>query len=98
MILTRAEFTKLWNMKSPSLMLGDETSVLWVQERNLGISANWFIKVKPIRVTPEFHEWSAQTLAGNILCYSSSEENAEEWWGFTDYKDILIWKLKWEGQ
>lgn len=98
MILTRAEFTELWNMKATGLKLGDETSILWVPERTLGIKANWFIKVKPIRTTPEFHEWSAQTLIGNILCYSSNEETAEEWWGFTEYMDILIWKLKWEVQ
>jgi hypothetical protein len=104
MILNRIQFADYWNNLTPELGLGNPGSVLWTLEKSGCIDpSQWFIKVKPLKLstqgaTSEYHTWNESILIGNVLCYSSSDETSEEWWGFTHYEDVLIWKLRWEGQ
>jgi hypothetical protein len=104
MILNRDEFADLWNKGTPEIRLGDPDSILWSHERSDGMKqSQWFVKVAPLllldnEIGTEYFEWNNQMLIGQVLCYSSSEEKAEEWWGFTHYEDILLWKLRWEGR
>ena len=107
MIINRSKFIRLWNNLTPGL--GEPDSVLWTLEKAGEIKpSRWFIKVKPLRDrsfdedprTSEgitYWEWCKTTLTGTVACYSTSDELQEEWWGFENHEDIIIWKLKWEG-
>ena len=104
MILNRNEFVDFWNELTPEIRLGDPDSILWTHERIVGMKqSQWFVKVAPLKMpdtdtSNEYFDWNTAMLTGQVLCYSSSEEKAEEWWGFTHYEDILLWKLRWEGR
>lgn len=95
MILSRLEFAQHFNeLKSG---LGNADSVLWIPEENANAS-QWFVCVTPRQIHQyrmDFWQWCHQTLSGKIRCYSSSDEEQQEWWGFTEHKDIVPWLLKW---
>lgn len=96
MILTRGEFSKFFNeLKSG---LGEPESPLWIPEQNK-CPSDWFVRVKPIGVERfkfSYWDWCNKTLTGKVLCYSSTgDDGNEEWWGFTNRDDIVLWMLKW---
>jgi len=95
-MLTREEFANTFNHMQAGL--GDSSSPLWVPEQMPGsIESKWFICVKPFMRTSkkQFWNWCATNLHGQLRCYSSDNENKQEWWGFTDKRDIVLFMLKW---
>lgn len=100
MILNRQEFAEHFNRTHSGL--GDKNSPLWEPEERLSRNnAVAFICVTPIRVLNPlrnktlFWEWCRDHLQGKVFCYSCDTINGEEWWGFTDESDIVLWVLKW---
>ncbi len=83
--------------------LGGPDCVLWIPENDLPKSCQWFVKVKPLmRVKnnkesfkKEYWEWNDNNLLGYVRCFSLDIENQEEWWGFTNKEDIVLWMLRW---
>ena len=96
-MLTRAEFAEHFNKLDPRL--GREDSALWLpDEVESGGPSQWFVCVKPIgvhRFKFGYYDWCNKTLKGRVRCYSSDNDSKQEWWGFTDKEDIVIWMLKW---
>lgn len=95
MILTRSEFADYFNGLRPGL--GNADSPLWIPEDGADPS-EWFVCVSPRQAHQykiDFWQWCHQCLLGQVRCYSSSDEEQQEWWGFTNQKDIVLWLLKW---
>lgn len=94
-IKDRNQFAEYFNnIKSG---LGNDDSPLWIPDEGKENISNWFVCVRPIKAHKfkyDYYNWCNLTLQGNVRCYSS-DENEEEWWGFTNYDDIFIWILKW---
>ena len=94
MILTRDEFAD--HFKSLDKRLAGPDSPLWIPDE--GIPSEWFVCIKPIgvhRFKWKYFDWCNNTLKGRVRCYSSDTEGQQEWWGFTDKQDIVLWTLKW---
>jgi hypothetical protein len=97
MIINRKQFRKTFNEYKKGL--GDFDSPLWIPEQvEPHKPSRWFVCIGPIKldnqtVRREFYHWCSTNCRGQILCYSSSEE--EEWWGFTHKADIFWWLLRW---
>ena len=95
MILNRSQFIDYFNGLRPGL--GDPDSALWIPEEEESEASQWFVCVKPMQVRQykiDFWQWCHQHLSGKIYCYSSDDKH-QEWWGFTDHRDIALWLLKW---
>lgn len=97
MILTRQEFTNHFRKLDPRL--GQDHSPLWEPENVTKTRSQWFVCIKPIvgiRWDKEtYWKWCHENLQGKTCCYSSDDVGQEEWWGFEDRNDIIIWTLKW---
>jgi hypothetical protein len=93
MILTRQEFIDMWN--SYRIGLGDYDSPLWTLEVTKNFQCHWFVCVRPINDMETHNQWCSDHCKGKMLCYSSDDENNEEWYGFTEKDDIIWWLLKW---
>ena len=100
MILDRQQFINYFNDLQPEL--GNITSPLWEPERVTNTSNDWFVCVKPILAKPSwgekrstYYQWCEQNLKNSPNCYSSDDINQQEWWGFKNREDIVIWMLKW---
>ena len=102
-ILNRKEFIAKFNeiMRNHGDVEHDDHP-LWIPEffePNIRTVCNWFIMVKPVDIRgstkEKFWAWCNEILNGELLCYSSSSDEQEEWWGFTCKDDIMIWVLKW---
>lgn len=110
-IVNREEFTDIirrsWaraNEITPADDPINEDSPLWFPEsmdkKNIWKS-NWFVCVNPISLwnlkeaKKEYWEWSRTQLTGRIACYTSSDWTGEEWWGFENKDDIVLWSLRW---
>jgi hypothetical protein len=93
-VYSRAEFVKYWN--SIKFGLGNSNSGLWAYEQAHKFKSQHFICVKSITINDgdEFIQWVKDNCSGRVSCYSSNG-NDEEWWGFTDESDIMIWILRW---
>lgn len=92
-LLNRKQFRKMWEARDPGL--GEEHSPLWIPEHSLRKSRH-FLCVRPIE--EDNHKlwlWTVKNCQGQVLCYSSSDEDQEEWWGFTHKPDIVHFVLKW---
>lgn len=102
MVLDRTEFADHFNSVKPGL--GDESSPLWAPEEDTG-PLQWFVCVEPLSQSPKrkAHEvtkdvywaWCNENLVGTTRCYSSDYQGKQEWWGFSDKQDIVLWTLKW---
>jgi hypothetical protein len=94
-ILNRKQFKEVWEKILPGITAEDNP--LWVSEVYTGRKSRWFINIHPINPDrwnkTNFHLWCEKNCRGQILCYSSSDEN--EWWGFTHKADIVWWVMKW---
>jgi hypothetical protein len=90
-VYSREEFISFWEKN-----LVDPAGPMWCYERFSKKKSNHFIKIQPLRISSQhnaFHSWCEGNISGSVICYSSSD--TEEWWGFSNYQDILIWCLKW---
>ena len=94
-MLTRAEFARHFNSLDPRL--GGPDSPLWISDEG-GTDSQWFVCVEPIgvhRFKFDYYDWCNKSLKGRVRCYSSDDDNKQEWWGFTVKEDIVLWTLKW---
>lgn len=94
MILNRQEFADYFELLDKRL--AGPSSPLWIPDED--DPSKWFVCVKPIgvhRFKFSYYDWCNNTLMGRVRCYSSNTEDEQEWWGFTEQKDIPIWMLKW---
>lgn len=98
-IYDRQQFVEYWEEIKPGL--GQKDSVLWTPEQSLAPDGcQHFICISPIPELwhdeyIEFWSWCGDQLKGHCRCFSSSTNPPEEWWGFTDKDDILMWVLRW---
>lgn len=99
MILSRTEFAEMFN--SIRSGLGDKGSALWEAECDIP-DCQWFVQVRPLEISGKRHgyknsywAWCNQNLTGKTRCFSSNNDDAEEWWGFTNKDDIVLWTLRW---
>jgi hypothetical protein len=100
-MITREEFKKYFSLKGGN-GITDEGSPLWIPETGL-LSDNKcvaFVRLNPPIKSEvfelgfiEFWDWCGDNLKGEVRCFSSNED--EEWWGFTNPHDIVLWMLKW---
>jgi hypothetical protein len=96
-IVTRNQFAEHWNTVKPGL--GDADSGLWAYERAYGPESQWFICIKPIRLSlysanqQQFWAWCKRHCPSGVSCYSASDD--EEWWGFVNSDEIMLWLLRW---
>ena len=97
-MITRDEFKALvkqtWHNTND---LSADDSPLWALEKATVIRPQWFACIKPInqRHAAAYWHWCDSHLSGDVLCYSSNTDDSEEWWGFTEKNDVLIWMLRW---
>lgn len=96
-ILTRAEFIDLVETLYSLQNINDPIHPLWIPETtrySMKIHCEYFVQVSPIKVAlKEYWQWCDDTLHGQVRCFISSVDS--EYWGFTDERDIVIWRLKW---
>ena len=99
MILTRHEF-RIWvKVREPRFYPWKSPACTHEPKK---YPSQWFVKVKPVNVSrtrgykKDYWAWCDKNLRGQLLCYWSDNEE-EEWWGFTNKDDIALWLLKWTG-
>ena len=102
-VLTRDEF-KIWvwdqysgHQHQESII--KDSSPLWIPERDQ-IKCQYFVKTKPVESRyklkkNDYWDWCRKNIRADVKCFWSNQEDHEEWWGFTDYDDIMLWILKW---
>jgi hypothetical protein len=74
--------------------------MLWTPEEIYDVECTHFACVPPVKLSLKnnrnaYWKWCEKTLKGKVLCFSSNDEDKEEWWGFTEKEDIMIWMLRW---
>lgn len=100
-MITRAEFKHLAKTWHPHEDWSLPDSPLWIPEHRDFVIPEWFVCVYPIKIgetrqdCQDFWDWCADNLSGKLLCYMSDTDDQEEWWGFTNQKDIVLWMLRW---
>lgn len=99
-VYNRQEFATVFEEMKPGL--GAPDSPLWLPEHSLKPdTCEYFICVGPVRPVWDdddaglFWDWNEENLQGHVRCFSSNSRDREEWWGFTDESDIMLWILKW---
>lgn len=99
MILTRQQFSEHFNSLQKGL--GEPGSYLWNPEEHLAKNRRfWFICVRPINLgdfndTLVFRKWCQESLTSSPVCYNSNNDEQQEWWGFKNRNDIMLWMLRW---
>ena len=74
---------------------------VWIPEQEASIKCNYFVCIQPIVGSSEhaFHEeywdWVDNTLQGQTRCFCTNAGAEEEWWGFTEEADVVIFLLRW---
>jgi hypothetical protein len=98
-IVSREEFIAAIEEESPGSYLTADGSPLWIPEAEFTPKTKCikFILTKRLNFKNEakdaYWEWCNSTLNGQVRCFSSGDEN--EWWGFSNPDDVVIWSLKW---
>ena len=98
-VLDRQQFIQYWADSLPRL--SKVGSAMWAYEDACGKKSEWFTCVRPLNKyqgltgKTEYWQWCNSNCVGQVLCYSSSPEAQEEWWGFSHHADIAFWMLKW---
>lgn len=71
-------------------------SALWIPEEVEPVAhfVRFVCVFIPINEVDNFFAWCKENLKGEVRCFSSDASD-EEWWGFTDPDDVLIWSLRW---
>lgn len=96
LVVDRAQFTSIFDKIFEDKGGIDDAHILWEVERTQNIKCKYFVCATPINVDySKYWDWCNSTLNGNAVCFSSNSEDNEEWWGFTDKEDIIIWMLRW---
>jgi hypothetical protein len=101
MILDRKQFGKYWDDFANHTNLGSDGRAIWrtADLRRGGSPIQWFVKIKPIEpwaeIQSQYWDWCHRNLEGDLVCYSSGDE--DEWWGFENKHDIVLWLLRWSG-
>ena len=103
-MMNRKGFSTKFNeiMRNHGRDCANDEHPLWEAEKRSTprIFCKWFVCVKPLTVfdaseRQDYWTWVRETLRGQVVCFSSDLNAKEEWWGFTNKKDALIWMLKW---
>lgn len=96
-VLTKKQFRQYFNSLDYEHKLGSSNSPLWEPDRYWGVNTRWYTCVRPISRADrdEYNAWVEKHCAGSVLCFSSSDEQQEEWYGFTHHADIMLWMLRW---
>ena len=100
-ILNRKEFVDEMNeiMHHHGKDCSDEDHILWEAEKYLipPYKCQWFVLVAPIDThsSKTYWDWCDSTLRNSAHCFSSDDREHEEWWGFVEEQDAVIWALKW---
>lgn len=104
-MITRNQFIARFNeiMRHHGAGCENDDHVLWEAEKisSSRVTCNWFVCVEPLDFhlmeisKSDYWTWVANTLEGEVVCFSSDSINKEEWWGFTKKKDVTVWLLKW---
>ena len=92
----RDQFT---NEMLKKLDAGTINDALWIPESisQPTVKCIHFVRVKPVMAdNDDYWPWCKETLQGELRCFTSDGVD-QEWWGFTNYDDIIIWTLKWVG-
>lgn len=98
-VINRKEFRQIWQQLDARL--GKEDSPLWIPEQHKGSRpSRWFVAVTPLALVEhdqwqQFWQWCNHNCRGQIKCYSSDPDAAQEWWGFTHQADVAWWILRW---
>ena len=100
MVITRQEFIDYWKVtlhSASSLPIVDEPDgLLWLPEQAEQIRCEWFVCVIPIDWRSiDYWVWCDTVLHGKVKCFASDTIKQQEWWGFTDKDDVMLWILKW---
>jgi hypothetical protein len=96
-IVSRKEFRDKFSGVFNEIIRADHP--LWIPEREFEPKTKCikFILTKKINFTSEekydYWEWCNSTLNGVVRCFSSGDE--DEWWGFSNSDDVVIWTLRW---
>jgi hypothetical protein len=90
-VLTRKQFRQHWEDIIPYLT----EDVLWITEDHCKKKCRWFVCIRPIVELKDYWLWCDSHCAGTVICYSSSIDKDEEWWGFSHRADIVLWALRW---
>jgi hypothetical protein len=96
-IMSRKEFSDKFSGVFNEILHADHQ--LWIPETDFEPKATCikFIRTKRLLFTSndkyDYWDWCNETLKGQVRCFSSGDE--DEWWGFTDPDDVVIWTLKW---
>lgn len=101
MVITRQQFIETISAQSgwkPELSASN--GPLWIPEREMGRWAwqsQWFTCVVPVTYESkaEFWGWCSHNLSAKIACYLSDDTHQEEWWGFENQDDAVLWTLRW---
>ena len=94
-----AKFDEIFRHRGPSCI--HDSHPLWEAEKSYDprINCVWFLCVKPLQFMAEtksdYWYWVTTTLTGRIACFSSDNLANEEWWGFENKNDAVVWALKW---
>lgn len=102
MIATRKEF-KNWicALFPDHPAMANKESAVWIPEESGKVKCQWFVAVPPVHAGHSsnfrqgYWDWCNQHLKGHVRCFMRNPDNNEEWWGFTDRNDIVLWVLKW---
>jgi hypothetical protein len=96
-IMSREEFKDRFSVDFNEVIRADHP--LWIPENDFAPKTKCikFVLTTKLNFTSEakyeYWEWCNSTLNGIVRCFSSGDEN--EWWGFSDPDDVVIWTLKW---
>lgn len=97
-IVSRKEFKDVMLMTFPAKKL-DSKHPLWIPEKDFApkVKCIKFVRTNPVKLVrenkDEYWRWCNETLNGTVRCFTSGDE--DEWWGFTDPDDVVIWTLRW---
>lgn len=95
-VLSREEFIGHFNQFIyPDVI--DIKHCIWEAENNHSSKplCQYFVNITPIEEDMKIYwDWVETNMRGKTTCYSSDGEY-EEWWGFTDKYDIVLWSLRW---
>lgn len=96
-VRSRKQFVDYWN--SVKSGMGDADSGLWAYERDHGPCSQWFLAIKPVKISIaagtkiKFWDWCKQNCPSGVACYSASDE--EEMWGFVSKQEMTWFLLRW---
>lgn len=86
LVVNREQFITIFDINS-------DDHVVWAYEKHISIKSSHFVCIPSIIIRENYWKWCEKTLKGRVACYSSNDN--EEWWGFTEKEDIMIWMLRW---